>query len=82
MAGIFYDTVETETHLVTLTTKADGGQSGVDVQESRPMKGSRRAGGASDGDEKEGDRAGASRHADQHGTPSYDILESRPVEPG
>ena len=33
---------------------------------SRPMEGGRRAGRASDGDEKEGAGRGASRHADQH----------------
>src|SRR2546423_14350573 len=35
------------------------GQPGVDVLESRPMEGGRRAGGASDGDEKEGAGDGA-----------------------
>src|SRR5579871_5864197 len=43
------------------------GQSGVDVQESRPMEGGRGARRASDGDEKEGAWRGASRHAEQHG---------------
>ncbi|EDO03145.1 hypothetical protein SS1G_05625 [Sclerotinia sclerotiorum 1980 UF-70] len=42
----------------------------------------RRLGGASDGDEKEGVRAGASRHADQHGQLGFDILESGTLEGG
>ena len=40
------------------------------VQESRPVEGGRRAGRASDGEEKEGAWGGASRHADQHGQSS------------
>jgi hypothetical protein len=46
------------------------------------MEGGRRAGGASDGDEKEGVRAGASGHTDQHGEPGIDVLESRTMEGG
>jgi Tetratricopeptide repeat len=42
----------------------------------------RRAGGASDRDEKEGAWGGASRHADQHGQPGVDVLESRPMAGG
>jgi hypothetical protein len=37
------------------------------------MEGGRRAAGASDGDEKEGARRGASRHADQHWQPGVDV---------
>src|SRR5947207_1472700 len=58
------------------------GQPGVDVEESRPMEGGRRAGCASDGDELEGAGDGASFHADQHGQPGVDVLESRPMEGG
>src|SRR3984957_6426813 len=39
----------------------------------------RRAGGTSDGDEKEGAWRGTSFHADQHGQPGVDVLESRPM---
>jgi len=58
------------------------GQPGVNVQESRTMEGGRRAGGASDGDEKEGARLGASTHADQHGQPGVNVQESRTMEGG
>ena len=37
---------------------------------------------ASDGDEKEGAKQGASRHAGQHGQPGVDVQESRPMEGG
>src|SRR5271170_5578207 len=46
------------------------------------MEGGRRAGGASNGDEKEGARPGASFHADQHGQPSVNVPESRTMEGG
>ena len=46
------------------------------------MEGGRRAVCASDGDEKEGAWRRASRHADQHGQPGVDVLESRPIEGG
>src|SRR5947199_422365 len=46
------------------------------------MEGGRRAGRASDGDEKEGARRRASFHADQHGQPGVDVLESRAMEGG
>src|SRR5947209_20313026 len=46
------------------------------------MEGGRRAGGASDGDEKEGARRRASFHADQHGQPGVDVQESRAMEGG
>src|SRR2546429_650313 len=39
------------------------------------MEGGRRAGGASDGDKKEGARRGASFHADQHEQPCLYIKE-------
>ncbi|EDN98515.1 hypothetical protein SS1G_13374 [Sclerotinia sclerotiorum 1980 UF-70] len=45
-------------------------------------EGGRRLGGASDGDEFEGVRAGASKHADQHGQLGFDILESGTLEGG
>jgi len=48
-----------EEHPDTLTS--------IDVQESRPMEGGRRARGASNRDEFEGARRGASFHADQYG---------------
>ncbi|APA11278.1 hypothetical protein sscle_07g060480 [Sclerotinia sclerotiorum 1980 UF-70] len=50
--------------------------------ESRTLEGGRRLGCASDGDEKKGVRAGASRHADQHGQLGFDILESGTLEGG
>jgi hypothetical protein len=58
----------THQHSIPITSgHADQhGQPGVDVQESRPMEGGQRAGGASDGDEFEGAGRRASRHADQH----------------
>ena len=46
------------------------------------MDAGERAGGASDGDEKEGDRGGASFHANQHGQPGLDVLEPRPMDAG
>ncbi|KAF7502208.1 hypothetical protein GJ744_006445 [Endocarpon pusillum] len=52
-------------------------QPGVDVLESGAVEGGGRAGGASDGDEKEGAWGGTSRHADQHAKPGVDVLESR-----
>ena len=46
------------------------------------MEGGRRAKYTSDGDEKEGTRAGASFYAGQHGQPGVDVLESRTMEGG
>jgi hypothetical protein len=54
------------------------GQPGIDVQESRAMEGGGRAGGASDGDEKEGAGRGASFHADQHGQPCLHLEKAGP----
>jgi hypothetical protein len=48
-------------------------QPGVDIPESRAVEEGRGAGGASNGDEKEGAGEGASRHADQHGQPDVDV---------
>ena len=46
------------------------------------MEGGGRAVCASDGDEEEVARPGASRHADQHGQSSVDVPESRTMEGG
>ncbi|APA10080.1 hypothetical protein sscle_05g048500 [Sclerotinia sclerotiorum 1980 UF-70] len=57
----------------------------VQVMETRKrvtLEEGRRLGGASDGDEKESVRAGASFHADQHGQLGFDILESGTLEGG
>jgi hypothetical protein len=44
------------------------------------MEGGRRAGNASDGDEKEGVRREIFRHADQYGQFGVDVLELRPMK--
>ncbi len=46
------------------------------------MEGGRRAGGASNGEEKESIGAGASQHTDQHDQPGGDLQESRAMEGG
>ena len=53
-----------EEHPGTLTNT---GNLASTYRESRTVEGDGRAGRASDGDKKEGARAGASTHADQHG---------------
>ena len=53
------------------------GRLGFDIWESETLEGGRRLGRASDGDEKEGVRARASRHTDQHEQPCLDL--ERPV---
>ncbi|KAK6605164.1 hypothetical protein H4I96_05746 [Botrytis cinerea] len=57
-------------------------QLGFDIPESGTLEEGRRLAGASDGDEKEGVRAGASRHADQHGQLGFDIPKSGTLEGG
>ncbi len=46
------------------------------------MDGGGRAGGASDGNKKESAGSRASRHADQHGQPGINTMESRTVDGG
>jgi hypothetical protein len=46
------------------------------------MEGGRSTRGASDGDKFKGARAGAFRHAEQHGHSGVDVLESRAIEGG
>ena len=46
------------------------------------MEGGRRAVCASGGDGEEGTGRGASRHADHHGQPGVNVLETRPMERG
>ncbi|EDN92191.1 hypothetical protein SS1G_08054 [Sclerotinia sclerotiorum 1980 UF-70] len=58
------------------------GQFGFDIPESRTLEEGRRLGCASDEDEKEDVRAGASRHTDQHGQLGFDIPESGTLEGG
>ena len=64
-------------HLIESFHADQHGQPGVDVQESRAAEGGGRAGGASDGDGKEGAWGGASRHADQHGQPGIRVSVSK-----
>ncbi|PQE21863.1 hypothetical protein CJF31_00007706 [Rutstroemia sp. NJR-2017a BVV2] len=58
------------------------GQLGFDILEAGTLEGGRRLGSTSDGDEKEGVRAGASRYTAQYGQLSFNILESRTLEGG
>ncbi|KAF2190316.1 HET-domain-containing protein [Zopfia rhizophila CBS 207.26] len=67
-------------HPSTLTSM--GNLASTYMNQGRAVEGGRRAQCASDGDEFEGAWAGASGHADQHGQPGVDLLESRAVEGG
>ncbi|KAH9207879.1 hypothetical protein DL95DRAFT_481880 [Leptodontidium sp. 2 PMI_412] len=58
------------------------GQLGCDILESGTLEGGRRLRSASDGDEFEGVRCGASFYASQHGQPGFDIPESGTLEGG